>query len=89
MTDNDTLIRATLELATARGHGKSICPSEVAQHIGGSDEDAWRPLMQPIRQVAVRLAKAGKIDIKKGGEVVDPDDVCGIYRIAIKAGVRG
>ncbi|KIN65862.1 DUF3253 domain containing protein [Sulfitobacter noctilucae] len=84
MTDRDTLIRATLDLTKQRGPDKTICPSEVARHIGGADERTWRPLMGPMREVAAELAKAGKIDIKKGGEVVDPDTFSGIYRIAIK-----
>ena len=84
MTDSNTLMRVMLERAAARGPDKSICPSEVARHVGGSDEEVWRPLMQPIRKVAVGLANAGKIDIKKGGEVVDPETFTGIYRIGIK-----
>ncbi|MBS1843424.1 MAG: DUF3253 domain-containing protein [Actinobacteria bacterium] len=39
---------AILELLAARGHGKTICPSEVARALA-ADED-FRPQMEPVRQ---------------------------------------
>lgn len=73
-----------MRLATKRGPEKTICPSEVAREITGSDPEAWRPLMGPIRDHAVDAAKAGLIAIKQGGQPVDPDDFFGIYRVAIQ-----
>ena len=73
---------AILDLAVARGAGKTICPSEVARHLGGQEEAAWRPLMDPIREQAVRLSTTGTITIKQGGTCVDPEAFSGIYRIA-------
>jgi len=78
------LREAILTLATGRGAEKTICPSEVARHIGGNDETQWRPLMPIIRRLAVELVAKGEVQIKKGGEVVDLDTFDGIYRIAIK-----
>tara|TARA_R100000655_G_scaffold41520_1_gene77467 strand:- start:54 stop:317 length:264 start_codon:yes stop_codon:yes gene_type:complete len=74
---------AIVDLAEARGADKTICPSEVARHLGGQDEATWRPLMDPIREQAIRLEGEGAIVIKQGGERVDPKSFNGIYRIAI------
>ena len=78
------LLRETiLRLAGARGPEKTICPSEVARELLGSDEKAWRLAMKPVRAEAVRLAEEGQVVIKRKGRPVDPHDFRGIYRIAI------
>jgi hypothetical protein len=80
---NETEIAQTIQtLVAERGAGKTICPSEVARAIAGEHPDAWGRLMQPVRRVAVRLAKAGEVAImRKGKPIEDPDDFKGIYRI--------
>ena len=71
-----------LALLEARGAGKTIGPSDVAMDIGGPHPEGWSPLMTPIRRVAVRLMKEGRIAIlRKGKPVEDPDDFRGVYRI--------
>ncbi len=77
------LTRKVYDLARQRGSDKTICPSEVARSIAGSDEKEWRKLMKPIRATAVAMAKAGLIDIRRKGKPVDPDNFKGIYRIGI------
>lgn len=90
MTSSDEEIETTiLRLVAQRGPDKSVCPSEVARAIGGPDQDCWRPLMQPVRSVAVRLAKQGRIAIlRKGRAVADPGDVKGVYRLGTPRGPR-
>jgi len=83
MMDPERITAAIVELATARGADKTICPSEVARHLGGQDEAVWRPLMDPIRVQAIKLEGDGAIEIKQGGARVDPKTLSGIYRIAI------
>lgn len=79
----------TLDLVARRGPDKTVCPSEVARHLGGSRPDDWRPLMLPVRRVAVRLAKQGKIAIlRKGAPIADLDDVKGVYRIGMPRDAR-
>ncbi|MEO0497894.1 MAG: DUF3253 domain-containing protein, partial [Pseudomonadota bacterium] len=60
---------------------KSICPSEVARHLAGKDEKAWRLLMKPVRVQAVALAHEGEVTITRKGKPVDPDNFRGVYRI--------
>ena len=82
----ETLRATILALAAERGAGRTICPSEVARHLRGSDETAWRLLMKPIRAEAVRLADEGRLVIRRKGKPVDPHDFKGIYRLSIAGG---
>ncbi|AXC13095.1 hypothetical protein ACPOL_3816 [Acidisarcina polymorpha] len=84
MTDIDldtSLERAILELLQQRGPGKTICPSDAARKVAG---ESWRPLMEPTRRVARRLAAAGEIVITQHGMVVDPDQAKGAIRLRRK-----
>ena len=75
-------IEATLlSLAEARPDG-TISPTDVARRLGGVHPEGWGPLMQPVRRVAVRLMKEGRIVILRKGRPVDPDDFRGVYRLA-------
>ena len=79
----EELETAMLALLEERGPGKTIGPADVAQAIGGNQPDGWGPLMQPVRKVAVRLMKEGRIVILRKGRPVDPDDFRGTYRLAL------
>lgn len=84
MADEAEIEATMLRLVDARGPDKTCCPSEVARALGGPHPDGWGPLMQPVRRVAVRLTKAGRIAIlRKGRPVPDPDDFRGIYRLGL------
>jgi hypothetical protein len=72
-----------LALAGERGPDKTICPSDAARAIGGPHPDGWGPLMIPVRRVAVRLAKEGRVVIYRKGKAVDPDSFKGVYRIGL------
>ena len=83
MTDQtDALEAAILTLLAAR-EGRTISPMDAASAVGGTHPDGWGPLMQPLRRVAVRLMKDGKIVILRKGHPVDPDDFRGTYRLAL------
>jgi Protein of unknown function (DUF3253) len=77
------LEQAVLILAAERGVEKTFCPSDIARSLGGPHPDGWGPLMQPIRKVAVRLAKEGRLVITRKGRAVDPDDFRGVYRLGL------
>ena len=82
----DPVEEAILRLVEARGHGKTICPSEAARALGGPHPGGWGPLMPPVRKAAVRLAHRGQLVILRKGRPVDPDSFKGVYRLALPAG---
>ena len=79
----EELEAAMLSLLEERGPGRTISPADVAQALGGNQPEGWGPLMQPVRKVAVRLMKEGRIVILRKGRPVDPDDFRGTYRLAL------
>jgi hypothetical protein len=68
---------AILRLTTARGHDKSICPSEVARALAAE----WRPLLGSVRRAAMLLAESGQIDILRKGQAIPPADMRGVIRL--------
>ena len=72
-----------LRMVAERGPDKTICPSDAARALAGDKPDEWGPLMQPLRRVAVRLAKEGRLVIYRKGKQADPDDFKGIYRLGL------
>lgn len=83
MTRTDEIRTAILAAVAERGSGKTVCPSEIARGLAGSDEKVWRLMMTPIRAVAVSLADEGAVRILRKGRPVDPHDFKGIYRLAL------
>lgn len=83
MTGPDEMERTILRMVAERGEGKTICPSEAARAVAGDQPDEWGALMQPIRRIAVRLAKTGQLVIYRKGKQADPDDFKGIYRLGL------
>ena len=81
----DALRKAILDLLAALEHGKSISPFDAARALVGSDERQWSRLMKPLRAVAVEMAKAGEIEIRRRGKPVDPAGFRGVYRLALPA----
>ena len=76
---------AILELLAERSEGKTICPSEAAKRVGGtSARRDWEGLMQPTREAARRLVKAGKIVVMQNGRVVDAERAKGAIRLGYK-----
>ncbi|MDJ0973817.1 MAG: DUF2256 and DUF3253 domain-containing protein [Planctomycetota bacterium] len=73
------LEQVILDLTGQRPSG-SICPSEAARAVE-PDADAWRPLMEPARRAARRLAHQGLIEITQKGHTVDPGTFRGPIRL--------
>lgn len=71
-----------LAMVTARGAGKTICPSEVARTVRPDD---WRQLMKKVRQSAIRLADGGAISIYRKGKPIPTDQVRGVIRLGLPA----
>ncbi len=83
MSERERIEACLLELARARGAGRTICPSEVARALAGPDEKAWRRLMKPVRAAAVDLALRGRVVVTRKGRAVDPEDFKGVYQIGL------
>ena len=74
-----------MTLLRERGAGKTICPSEAARAVAGSEERAiWEPLMEPARAAARRLVAAGTIVVTQGGHVVDASTAKGAIRLRLR-----
>jgi len=85
----EALRSAILDLLAAREPGKTICPSEAARALAGSDERQWSRLMKPLRAIAVEMAKAGELEIRRKNKPVDPSSFRGVYRLALPASPAG
>ncbi len=85
-SDRDKQLESTiLDLLAKRGAGKTICPSEAARTVAGSDKrDAWEPLMEPARSAARRLVAAERIVITQGGQIVDGSTAKGPIRLRLR-----
>ncbi len=77
---HDQALEDAIRLLLAGREG-TICPSEAARAVGGDDDAGWRPLMEPAREAAWRLAQTGEVEVTQRGEVVDVRTARGPVRI--------
>jgi hypothetical protein len=77
--DRGDIERTIVALLERRDPGKTICPSDAARALA---ED-WRPLMQPVRDVAYAMADDGRIEVTQSGEVVDGRTARGAIRLRL------
>jgi len=70
---------AILAAVSARGPGRTLCPSEVARALAAD----WRALMPAIRAEAAALAEAGRIEITQRGRRVDAGTARGPVRLGL------
>jgi hypothetical protein len=76
---------AILELLAERDVGETICPSEAAKLVGGTEtRQEWEGLMVPARAAARRLAKTGRIVVTQDGKVVDASTAKGAIRLRLR-----
>ena len=47
--------------------------------------DGWRRYMTSVKQQAVHLARQGRVEIVRKGQVADPNDFKGIVRVRLVA----
>jgi hypothetical protein len=86
LTETDIkLEKVILDILNSAKAGTSICPSQAARKLAGDDDErVWRPLMEPTRRAARRLAYRCKILIMQGGKGVDPSTFKGPIRLKLK-----
>jgi hypothetical protein len=85
--DDAAISEKILGMCSARGAGKSICPSEIARAFD-ADVVAWRTLMPDVRRVAGDLASRGLIAVTQRGRSVDAVSSRGAIRLALPAGPK-
>ncbi|WP_299518916.1 DUF2256 and DUF3253 domain-containing protein [uncultured Serinicoccus sp.] len=87
-----------VRLLSARAARSTICPSEAAREVAGTqapdgegagEPEAWRELMEPARRAARRLVVSGQVEITQGGRVVDPSTATGPIRLRRGPGWSG
>lgn len=71
--------REIIAAVTARGPGKTVCPSEVARTLVG--DDAFGELMPHVREAAAVLADRGEIVVTQRGAPVDARTARGPIRL--------
>ena len=76
--------RSLFELLAARGRGRTVCPSEVAQVAAVDLHLRWQDLMPNVGAVARTLAEAGVIEAIQHEAVVDPNRVRGPIRLRLR-----
>ena len=70
--------RAILDLLRARRPTATLCPSDVARAIDGTD---WRRHLPAVRDAAWRLTTQGRAVVLKGGRPIAPNEALGPIRI--------
>jgi len=84
--EDDPIATAILD---ALADAKSLSFKDVAMRIAEVRKrpkdrpDLWRRYMTAVKQQAVHLARAGRVEIVRKGEVADPNDFKGIVRIRL------
>ena len=83
--ENDRALEAAiLNLLKQRARGATLCPSEAARAVFGSDSDEWKAAMASTREAARRLVAEGRLVITQGGKVVDPSRARGPIRLRLR-----
>ena len=81
-----------ISILTFLAEGTSPTFQEIARHIAEQRRkpkdgpNLWRRYLVAVRQQAVHLAKAERIEITRKGETVDPKDFKGIVRMRLPNG---
>ncbi|MEM8876896.1 MAG: DUF3253 domain-containing protein [Pseudomonadota bacterium] len=88
MTDEDPVHKRAhdiiLALALERGRDKTLCPSEATRALAGAlDRDDWQSLSPLIREVATEMIDAGKIVMRKKGDITPPAEMKGAFRLGL------
>lgn len=71
---------AIVELLDSRKPGSSICPSEAARLVFGTN---WREQMQLVRDVAIEMRSQEQLEICQKGHVIDPLTTKGPIRVRL------
>ncbi len=85
MMKEATIEHEIRRMVAERGPTKTVCPSEVARSLAGSEDRAkWEPLMQPVRDVAAKMVAAKEIVVTQKGRAVDLQRAKGPVRLRLR-----
>lgn len=79
---NEKVEAEILRQTEARGAAGSVSPEDIARAL---DAENWRALLPAVRQGAVRLLRAGQIDVLRKGKPVAEAEIRGVIRLRIRA----
>ncbi|MDH3335687.1 MAG: DUF3253 domain-containing protein [Rhodospirillaceae bacterium] len=95
MNDNNSDTKETRDdpvaefIIGALSGGKTMSFKDIAMALAEKKRrpkdgpELWRRYINAIKQQAVHLARNGRLEIVRKGEVADPDDFKGIVRIRL------
>lgn len=70
--------------------GETLTPDAAARAFAetkrkpNDGRDLFKRYRRAVKQQAIHLARAGRIEIVRKGEAVDPDDFKGLWRMRLK-----
>ena len=86
---DDPIAESILSYLTALGPGKSASPMDIAKAVGEArakpkdPPEFWRRYMTSVKQQMIHLARAGRVEITRKGQKVDPNDFKGVARLRL------
>lgn len=96
MTDDqdrlDPVAEAILSELAHLPAGETLAPDDAARAFAerkrkpNDGRDLYKRYRHAVKQQAIYLARAGRIEIVRKGEAVDPDDFKGLWRMRLKQG---
>jgi len=86
ISDNE-IEQAVLTSLAQRDEDASACPSEIARTLAPIEDESWRVLMPRIRDAVARLARADRVIITRGRQILSPDNLNG-GPIRIRRGIQ-
>jgi hypothetical protein len=78
-----------IAILDALADGSSLQFKDIAMRIfearrkAKDRPDGWRRYLTSVRQQAIHLARQGRVEIMRKGEVADPEDFKGIVRVRL------
>ena len=88
----DPVAETILARLAAEPEGATVAPDDVARAFAESRRrpsdgpELFKRYRRAVKQQAIHLARAGRIEIVRKGEAVDPDDFKGLWRMRLKRG---
>ncbi|MEQ8440685.1 MAG: DUF3253 domain-containing protein [Alphaproteobacteria bacterium] len=79
-----------LDALSALEEGKSAAPDDIARGFAetrrkpNDGRDLYKRYRQAVKEQAIHLARAGRVEILRRGEPVDPNDFKGVWRLRLK-----